>query len=117
MLSAKITSREQLDDDDWRLSNPRFVEDVFDENLRRVQEIVAVANEVGATPAQVSLAWLLAKGTDWSPIPGTIRIPHLEEDLAAVDVTLTPEQMARLDNITQPLGDHHGPTQMAMFDR
>jgi aryl-alcohol dehydrogenase-like predicted oxidoreductase len=116
MLSAKITSREQLDDD-WRLSNPRFVEDVFDENLRRVQEIVAVANEVGATPAQVSLAWLLAKGADWSPIPGTIRIPHLEEDLAAVDVTLTPEQMARLDNITQPLGDHHGPTQMAMFDR
>jgi aryl-alcohol dehydrogenase-like predicted oxidoreductase len=117
MLSAKITSREQLDDDDWRLSNPRFVEDVFDENLRRVQEIVAVAIEVGATPAQVSLAWLLAKGADWSPIPGTIRIPHLEEDLAAVDVTLTPEQVTRLDNITQPLGDHHGPTQMAMFDR
>ena len=72
---------------------------------------------VDSTPAQVSLAWLLAKGADWSPIPGTIRIPHLEEDLAAVDVTLTAEQMARLDNITQPLGDHHGPTQMAMFDR
>lgn len=117
MLSAKITSRDQLDGDDWRLSNPRFVEDVFDENLRRVQEIVAMANEVGATPAQVSLAWLLAKGADWSPIPGTIRIPHLEEDLAAVDVTLTPEQVTRLDDITQPLGDHHGPTQMAMFDR
>jgi aryl-alcohol dehydrogenase-like predicted oxidoreductase len=117
MLSAKITSRAQLDDDDWRLSNPRFVEDVFDENLRRVQEIVAVANEVGATPAQVSLAWLLAKGADWVPIPGTIRIPHLEEDLAAVDVSLTADQVTRLDNITQPLGDHHGPTQMAMFDR
>jgi aryl-alcohol dehydrogenase-like predicted oxidoreductase len=93
------------------------VPDVFDENLRRVQEIVAVANEVGATPAQVSLAWLLAKDADWSPIPGTIRIPHLEEDLAAVDVTLTADQMTRLDNITQPLVDNHGPTQMAMFDR
>jgi aryl-alcohol dehydrogenase-like predicted oxidoreductase len=117
MLSAKITSRDQLDDDDWRLTNPRFVEDVFDENLRRVQEIVAVGTEVGATPAQVSLAWLLAKGADWVPIPGTIRIPHLEEDLGAVDVTLTPEQVSRLDNITQPLGDHHSAAQMAMFDR
>jgi aryl-alcohol dehydrogenase-like predicted oxidoreductase len=117
MLSAKITAREQLDDDDWRLTNPRFVEEVFDENLHRVQEVVAVANEVGATPAQVSLAWLLAKGADWAPIPGTIRIPHLEEDLAAVDVSLTADQMTRLDNITQPLGDHHGPAQMAMFDR
>ena len=117
MLSAKITSRDQLDDDDWRLTNPRFVEDVFDENLRRVQEIVAVGTEVGATPAQVSLAWLLAKGADWVPIPGTIRIPHLEEDLGAVDVTLTPEQVSRLDNITQPLGDHHSVAQMAMFDR
>jgi aryl-alcohol dehydrogenase-like predicted oxidoreductase len=99
------------------LSNPRFVEDVFDENLRRVQEIVAVAAEVGATPAQVSLAWLLAKGADWVPIPGTIRVPHLQEDLGAVDVSLTAEQMTRLDNITQPLGDHHSPAQMAMFDR
>jgi aryl-alcohol dehydrogenase-like predicted oxidoreductase len=92
-------------------------EDVFDENLRRVQEIVAVGNEVGATPAQVSLAWLLAKGAGWVPIPGTIRIPHLEEDLGAVDVSLTADQMTRLDNITQPLGDHHSAAQMAMFDR
>jgi aryl-alcohol dehydrogenase-like predicted oxidoreductase len=65
----------------------------------------------------VSLAWLLAKGADWVPIPGTIRIPHLEEDLGAVDVSLTADQMTRLDNITQPLGDHHSAAQMAMFDR
>ncbi len=117
MLSARITSRDQLDDDDWRLTNPRFVEEVFDENLRRVQEVVAIATELGATPAQVALAWLLAKGRDWAPIPGTVRIPHLEEDLGAVDVALTPDQVARLDNVTQPLGDHHSPAQMAMFDR
>ncbi len=117
MLSAKITSRDQFDDDDWRLTNPRFVEEVFNENLRRVDEVVAIATEVGATPAQVALAWLLAKGSDWAPIPGTVRIPHLEEDLGAVDVDLTPEQVTRLDNITQPLGDHHSPAQMAMFDR
>jgi aryl-alcohol dehydrogenase-like predicted oxidoreductase len=117
MLSGSITSRDQLDEDDWRLMNPRFVEEVFDENLHRVQEVVAVAHEVGATAAQVSLAWLLAKGADWAPIPGTIRIPHLEEDLGAVGITLTLEQVTRLDNVTQPLGDHHGPAQMAMFDR
>ena len=117
MLSGSITSRDQLDDDDWRLMNPRFVEEVFDENLRRVQEVVAVAHEVGATAAQVSLAWLLAKGADWAPIPGTIRIPHLDDDLGALDVQLLPEQVTRLDNVTQPLGDHHGPAQMAMFDR
>lgn len=117
MLSAKITSRDQFDDDDWRLTNPRFVEEVFDENLRRVDEVVTIAAEVGATPAQVALAWLLAKGQDWAPIPGTVRIPHLEEDLGAVDVALAPDQVARLDNITQPLGDHHSPAQMAMFDR
>ncbi|CAB4890665.1 MAG: aldo/keto reductase [Actinobacteria bacterium] len=117
MLSGSITSRDQLDDDDWRLTNPRFVEEVFDENLRRVQEVVAVAHEVGATAAQVSLAWLLAKGADWAPIPGTIRIPHLDDDLGALDVQLSPEQVTRLDNVTQPLGDHHAPAQMAMFDR
>ena len=117
MLSAKITSRDQFDDDDWRLTNPRFVEEVFDENLRRVDDVVAIAAEVGATPAQVALAWLLAKGSDWAPIPGTVRIPHLEEDLGAVDVALTPDQVARLDNVAQPLGDHHSPAQMAMFDR
>ncbi|MEN9752108.1 MAG: hypothetical protein RLZZ600_1155 [Actinomycetota bacterium] len=117
MLSGTITSRAQFDDDDWRLMNPRFTEEVFATNLERVQEVVAIAHEVGATPAQVSLAWLLAKGDDWAPIPGTIRINHLEEDLAAVDVKLTAEQIVRLDNVTQPLGEHHSPAQMAMFDR
>lgn len=117
MLSGTITSRAQFDDDDWRLMNPRFTEEVFATNLERVQEVVAIAHEVGATPAQVSLAWLLEKGSDWAPIPGTIRINHLEEDLKAVDVKLSPEHIVRLDNVTQPLGEHHSPAQMAMFDR
>ena len=117
MLSGTITSRSQFDDDDWRLTNPRFTEEVFSTNLERVQEVVAIANEVGATPAQIALAWLLAKGDDWAPIPGTIKINHLEEDLKAVDVELSADQIVRLDNVTQPLGDHHSPAQMAMFDR
>ncbi len=117
MLSGTITSRAQFDDDDWRLTNPRFVEEVFATNYERVQEVVAIANDIGATPAQVSLAWLLAKGEDWAPIPGTIRINHLEENLGALDLVLTPEQMVRLDNVTQPLGDHHGAPQMLMLER
>jgi aryl-alcohol dehydrogenase-like predicted oxidoreductase len=117
MLSATITSRAQFDDDDWRLTNPRFTEEVFSTNLERVQEVVAIANEVGATPAQIALAWLLAKGHDWAPIPGAIKINHLEEDLKTVNIELSVDQNTRLDNVTQPLGDHHSPAQMAMFDR
>lgn len=117
MLTGKIRSRDQFDDDDWRLSNPRFEEGNFEVNLERLREVEAIADEVGCTPAQVSLAWLLHKGDDWVPIPGTIRINHLEEDLAAVDIVLTNDQVARLDAVTQPEGDHHTGVQMQMLDR
>lgn len=117
MLSGKIRSRDQFDADDWRLSNPRFVPGAFEHNLGVLREVEEIAAEVGATPAQVSLAWLLAQGDDWAPIPGTIRITHLEEDLAAVDVQLTNDQIERLRNVTQPEGGHHGETQMRMLDR
>lgn len=116
-LTGKIRSRSQLDGDDWRLNNPRFLEGTLDRNLRILAEVEAVAEEAGATCAQVSLAWLLAKGSDWSPIPGTVRIPHLEEDVHAVDVKLTPEQIIALDNVTQPEGAHHTAAQMKLFDR
>ena len=117
MLSGKIRSRDQFDADDWRLTNPRFVPGAFEHNLGVLREVEEIAAEVGATPAQVSLAWLLAQGDDWAPIPGTIRITHLEEDLAAVDVQLTNDQIERLRNVTQPEGGHHGETQMRMLDR
>ncbi|MDH6423008.1 aldo/keto reductase [Aurantimicrobium minutum] len=117
MLSGKITSLEQFNEDDWRLTNPRFEPEAFEQNKLIVQNVIEIANEVGCTPAQLALAWLLAKGADWSPIPGTVRISHLEEDLAAVDVVLTDDQVARLDNITQPIGDHHNAAQTKMFDR
>jgi aryl-alcohol dehydrogenase-like predicted oxidoreductase len=117
ILSGKLQSRDQLDADDWRLTNPRFLEGAFETNLQRLSDVQAIADQVGATLAQVSLAWLLAKGADWSPIPGTIRIPHLEEDMAATDVVLTAEQVRALDNVTQPEGDHHTAAQAASFDR
>jgi aryl-alcohol dehydrogenase-like predicted oxidoreductase len=76
-----------------------------------------MAEEVGCTPAQLALAWLLAKGDDWAPIPGTVRINHLEEDIASVDVVLKPEHVARLDQVTQPVGGHHSEAQMKTLDR
>ena len=117
MLSGKITSLEQFDADDWRLTNPRFEPEAFEQNKIIVQEVVSIADEVGCTPAQLAIAWLLAKGADWSPIPGTVRLNHLEEDLAAVDVVLSADQIQRLDNVRQPVGDHHTAAQMKMFDR
>ncbi|MFJ4170762.1 aldo/keto reductase [Paenarthrobacter sp. NPDC089714] len=117
LLTGKIRSREQFEADDWRLTNPRFLNGALEMNLRALQEVEAVAEEVGATPAQVALAWLLAKADDWSPIPGTIRITHLEENVQALDVRLTREQLTALENVTQPQGDHHTLSQMALLDR
>jgi len=117
LLSGKIRSLDQLEADDWRRTNPRFADGALAKNLQVLGEVEAIAEQSGATVAQMALAWLIAKGEDWSPIPGTIRISHLEEDLLAVDVKLTPEQLRALDNITQPVGDHHTAAQSKFFDR
>mgnify|MGYP000709280393 FL=1 len=117
MLSGKITTLDNFDQDDWRLTNPRFLPDAFEKNKEILGEVTSIAAEVGCTPAQLALAWLLAKGADWAPIPGTVRISHLEEDIASVDVDLTAEQVARLDKVTQPVGGHHNEAQMKMLDR
>ena len=117
MLSGRIRDLEWMDEDDWRLSNPRFLPGAFERNLEVLREVEDVATEVGCTPAQISLAWLMQKGQDWVPIPGTVQLDHLEEDIAAVDVNLTDDQMTRLENVTQPEGDHHTAAQMVFLDR
>jgi aryl-alcohol dehydrogenase-like predicted oxidoreductase len=117
MLSGKITTLDKFNEDDWRLTNPRFQPDAFEKNKQILGEVTSIAAEVDCTPAQLALAWLLAKGIDWAPIPGTVRINHLEEDIASVDVELTVEQVARLDKVTQPIGGHHTDAQMKMMDR
>lgn len=117
MLAGTITSLDQFDADDWRRTNPRFAEDVFAQNYDILGEILAISDEVGCTPAQLSIAWLLAKGDDWVPIPGTVNVTHLEEDIASLNVHLNDDQMRRLDAVTQPIGEHHTPGQMKMFDR
>ena len=116
-LTGAIRSTDQLDISDWRTTNPRFTGDNFQHNLRIVEEVEAVAAQVGATPAQVAIAWLLAQGDDIAPIPGTKRVTRLEENVAADDVELTSAQIETLNNITPAAGDHHNEAQMQMLDR
>jgi aryl-alcohol dehydrogenase-like predicted oxidoreductase len=106
-LTGQIRSTDQLDASDFRSSNPRFAKENLGQNLRIVTEVEMVAAEVGATPAQVALAWLLAQGDDIVPIPGTKRVPRLEENAAATDVALSRDQLARLSAIRPPAGDRY----------
>ncbi|GAA4576671.1 aldo/keto reductase [Micromonospora coerulea] len=96
LLTGAITSRDQLAPDDWRTTVPRFAEDNLAANLRLVDAVRTVAGEIGCTPAEAALAWLLAQGEDILPIPGTKRVRYLEENAAAMDVALTAAQRARL---------------------
>lgn len=104
-LTGTIRSIEQLDADDFRRSNPRFAGDNLEANIRIVEQVDAVAAEIGAKPGQVALAWLLAQGDDIAPIPGTKRISYLEENVAADAIELTPEQLDRLSALDAPVGD------------
>jgi aryl-alcohol dehydrogenase-like predicted oxidoreductase len=106
-LTGQIRSTDQLDAGDFRTSNPRFTKDNLEQNLRIVAEVEAVAAEVGATPAQVALAWLLAQGDDVVPIPGTKRVSRLEENAAASDLILSPDHLARLGALRPPAGDRY----------
>jgi aryl-alcohol dehydrogenase-like predicted oxidoreductase len=98
---------DQLSHDDFRANNPRFAGGNFEQNLRIVGAVEGVATEVGATPAQVALAWLLAQGDDIVPIPGTKRVSRMEENAAATAVKLTADQVARLGAILAPVGDRY----------
>jgi aryl-alcohol dehydrogenase-like predicted oxidoreductase len=116
-LTGEIRSPEQLSDNDWRKTNPRFTGENFQRNLRIVDEVKAVADEAGATPAQVALAWLLAQGDDIAPIPGTKRVARVEENTAADQLQLSAEQIERLNNLTPAAGERHDEGNMAVIDR
>ena len=94
-----------------------YLVEKHDSNLRAADEVTVIAGEVGATPAQVALAWVLAQGEHFAPIPGTKRVARVEENVAADDVTLTADQLRRLDEIAPPIGDHHSEAQMQLLDR
>jgi aryl-alcohol dehydrogenase-like predicted oxidoreductase len=116
-LTGAIRSTEELPDSDYRKTNPRFFDENFHHNLKSADELRDISADIGATPAQVALAWLLAKGSDIVPIPGTKRVARLEENAAADTVELTPDQLARLDRITPAVGGHHAEAQMGWIDR
>ena len=106
-LTGRFRSVDQLDTDDFRSGNPRFLEDNLTKNLRIVDVVEAVARQAGATPAQVALAWLLTKGDDIAVIPGTKRVTRVEENARADTLSLTPEQVARLDSVPTPVGERY----------
>ena len=106
-LTGTIRSVDQLEETDFRRSNPRFAGDNLESNIRIVEQVDAVAGELGAKPGQVALAWLLAQGDDIAPIPGTKRIPYLEENVAADALELSAAQLAALDAVAAPVGDRY----------
>jgi len=116
-LTGKIRSPEDLADDDWRKTNPRFTDGNFEQNLRIVDEVEAVASEVGASSAQVALAWLLAQGDDIAPIPGTKRVSRVEENTAADGIELSVEQIQRLNDLIPATGERHDEMNMSTVDR
>ena len=116
-LTGTIRSPKDLADDDWRKNNPRFTEGNFEQNLRIVYEVEAVASEVDGTPAQVALAWLLAQGDDIAPIPGTKRVSRVEENTAADAIQLSAEQIQRLNELTPAAGERHDEANMSRVER
>ena len=101
-LTGKIKSRSDLAEGDWRLENPRFSEANLARNLKLVEVVEALARDKGCTPAQLALAWLLAQGADVVPIPGTRRTERLDENAGAVTLSLSEEELQRLDAALPP---------------
>jgi aryl-alcohol dehydrogenase-like predicted oxidoreductase len=96
-LTGQIRSVADLSDDDWRRSNPRFQEAALRQNIELADRVRALADELVVTPAQLALAWVQAKGSDIVPIPGTKRPERLSENVAAVEIELSDEDVAALD--------------------
>jgi aryl-alcohol dehydrogenase-like predicted oxidoreductase len=106
-LSGEIRSIDDLAENDFRRRNPRFQGENFAKNLELVDRVRQIAEEKGVTPSQLALAWVLHQGDDIVPIPGTKRVKYLEENAAAADIALTPEDLARIDEAA-PVGSTAG---------
>lgn len=98
-LTGAIRSPDDFDDDDWRRSNPRFQGENFRSNLALVERIRTIAKDKGVTAGQLALAWVLARGDDLVPIPGTRQCKYIEENAAAVDISLSADELAEIDAV------------------
>jgi aryl-alcohol dehydrogenase-like predicted oxidoreductase len=101
-LSGRFRSPDDLPADDFRRNHPRFQGENFQRNLELVERVREIAEEKGVTPGQLALAWVLAQGKDIVPIPGTKRRAYLEENVAATEIELTADDLARLDEAAPP---------------
>jgi aryl-alcohol dehydrogenase-like predicted oxidoreductase len=119
-LTGAITRPEDFDEDDFRRTNPRFQGENFARNLQLVKQVQTLAAEKGCTPAQLALAWLLAQGQDIVPIPGTRQSARLDENIGALEVRLSEDELASIDHIFPPeavAGARYAPAGMATIGR
>jgi len=119
-LTGSVKRAEDYPESDYRHNDPRYKGENFDANMRAASAVHEVAEQKGATPGQIALAWLLHKGTDVVPIPGTTRRAHLEDNVGAAAVSLSQEDMSRLDAALSPenvSGPRYNEKQMATVDR
>jgi aryl-alcohol dehydrogenase-like predicted oxidoreductase len=117
-LTGRIRSVDDLDDDDFRRRSPRFQRDNLERNLELVRVVESLADEHGVTPAQLALAWVLGRGEHVVPIPGTKRVSYLEENVGALDVELTAEELARLsDAVPAASGERYDEAGMRTVNR
>ncbi|MET7392164.1 aldo/keto reductase [Dactylosporangium sp. NPDC005572] len=119
-LTGEITSPDQFAPDDFRRGNPRFQGENFTRNLDLVAEVRSLAEDKGVTPAQLALAWVLAQGDDVVPIPGTKRRTYLEQNVASLDVALSPDDLATLEKLaiaTDVAGTRYAESAMGQLGR
>jgi aryl-alcohol dehydrogenase-like predicted oxidoreductase len=119
-LTGTAKRAEEYPEDDFRRGDPRYQGENFDANMRAASAVHEIAARKGATSAQIALAWLLHKGDDLVPIPGTKRRKYLEENVAAVEIRLSPDEMAELDSALSPehvAGPRYNDQLMATVDR
>jgi aryl-alcohol dehydrogenase-like predicted oxidoreductase len=106
-LTGAIKSPDDLDEGDFRRANPRFKREAFDQNMELVRVVEEIAGEHDVKPSQIAIAWVLSRGDDVVPIPGTKRVKYLEENVAAAEIELTDDDFARLDEAF-PVGAAQG---------
>lgn len=119
-LTGQIQKFEDLDEDDYRRQSPRFQGENFEKNLQLVAKIGEMAQSHGCTSAQLALAWLLARGEDIVPIPGTKKRARLEENAGALETELSPQELAEIENIAPQnaaAGERYNASSMATLDK
>jgi aryl-alcohol dehydrogenase-like predicted oxidoreductase len=119
-LTGAIKKASDLEEKDWRRMNPRFVGAAFDQNLNLAEHVKGLAKKKGCSPAQLALAWVMAQGEDIVPIPGTKRLKYLEDNMGAIRVKFTREELAEIDRLfpqNAAVGTRYPEAMMGMVNR